>query len=58
MEKTFDEIKKEFANFMDNAAAAVGGNKAAGARSRKASLAIERMMKEWRKVSVKEAESK
>ena len=30
------------------------GNKEAGLRSRKASLEIDKLMKEWRKVSVKE----
>lgn len=31
---------------------AVEGNKSAGQRSRKQSLALEKMFKEWRKVSV------
>jgi hypothetical protein BACCOPRO_02024 len=34
---------------------AENGNKAAGARARKASLSIERMMKEFRKLSLEES---
>ncbi len=41
------------AEFQKNAAAqAANGNKAAGARARKESLEIEKLMKEFRKVSI------
>ena len=53
MKELVDQIKAEYAAFVQNADAQVEkGNKAAGARARKASLAIEKMMKEFRKVSI------
>jgi len=39
----------------DAAAQAESGNKAAGARARKASLEIEKLMKEFRKASLEES---
>jgi len=39
---------------IDADARADRGNKAAGARSRKTSLELEKLLKEWRKISVKE----
>ena len=58
-----DEFKKLvanlnnlFAEFQKDAAAQVeNGNKAAGARARKASLAIEKALKDFRKVSIEAA---
>ena len=40
---------------VDAAAQAEKGNKAAGARARKSSLALEKMMKEFRKASIEAA---
>jgi len=46
-------LNQLFADFQKDAAAQVeNGNKAAGARARKASLAIEKALKEFRKVSI------
>lgn len=47
------QIKGEIANFFYEADKAVEGNKAAGVRSRKASSELEKLLKEWRKISVK-----
>lgn len=56
MKKLVDQIKAEIAEFEVNAEAqVVKGNKAAGARARKAALALMRDLKEFRKVSVEEA---
>ena len=46
IQEAFETFAKDAALQSDN------GNKAAGARARKASLAIEKMMKEFRKVSI------
>lgn len=47
------KIADEYEAFAKNAALqAENGNKAAGARARKASLAIEKLMKEFRKISL------
>ena len=49
------KIKSEFEVFSTEADAQVEkGNKAAGTRARKSSLELEKMMKEFRKVSVEE----
>ena len=46
-------LNQLFADFQKDAVAQVeNGNKAAGARARKASLAIEKALKEFRKVSI------
>lgn len=45
----FEEFKKDSALQLEN------GNKAAGTRARKASLSIEKALKEFRKVSIDEA---
>ena len=51
-----DKIAAECAEFAKNAdAQVVKGNKAAGARARKAALALMRDLKEFRKVSVEAA---
>ena len=56
MKKLVAKIKEEIAVFEVNAEAqVVKGNKAAGARARKAALALMKDLKEFRKVSVVEA---
>ncbi len=56
MEKLVAQIKKELDDFVVNADAQVlKGNKAAGARARKAALDLMKDLKEFRKVSVAEA---
>ena len=53
MKELVNAIVAEYEVFAKNAEAQVEkGNKAAGARARKASLAIEKMMTEFRKVSI------
>lgn len=53
MKELVDQINAECAVFAENAAAQVEkGNKAAGARARKAALNVMKLMKEFRKVSV------
>ena len=53
MEKLVSKIKAEFDAFATDANLQVEkGNKAAGTRARKASLDLERLMKEFRKVSI------
>ena len=49
------KIKAEFEAFCTDADAQVEkGNKAAGTRARKSSLELEKMLKEFRKVSIEE----
>ena len=56
MKALVDQIKAEYAVFEKNAEAQVEkGNKAAGARARKAALNLMKAMKEFRKVSVESA---
>lgn len=56
MKELVEKINCEFADFAKNAEAqVVKGNKAAGARARKAALALMKDLKEFRKVSVEEA---
>lgn len=45
-------INDKAAEFKNNAALNLNGNKAAGARARKNSLELEKMLKEYRKLSV------
>lgn len=53
MKELVEQINALYASFRNDAAAqAEKGNKAAGARARKASLQIEKLLKEFRKVSV------
>lgn len=53
MKELVNAIVAEYEVFAKNAEAQVEkGNKAAGARARKASLAIEKMMKDFRKASI------
>ena len=54
MEELLMAIKRKMEDFKFEADKAVTkGNQEAGLRSRKASLEIDKLMKEWRKVSVK-----
>ena len=56
MENLVAKIKEELNVFVENADAQVEkGNKAAGARARKAALELMKDLKEFRKVSVEEA---
>ena len=56
MKKLVDSINANIAAWQVNAEAqVVKGNKAAGARARKAALEIIKELKEFRKVSVEEA---
>lgn len=56
MKKLVENINAEIAEFQANAEAqVVKGNKAAGARARKAALALMKDLKEFRKVSVADA---
>ncbi len=53
MKKLTENLNQLFADFAKDAALQVeSGNKAAGTRARKTSLAIEKALKEFRKVSV------
>ena len=56
MKNLVDNLDRLFADFKKDADAQVGkGNKAAGTRARKTSLAIEKALKEFRKVSIEAA---
>lgn len=56
MKEIIDEIKAQYEAFIKDAEAQLNsGNKAAGTRARKASLAIEKATKEFRKASLEEA---
>ena len=58
MEQLVAKINAEIAEFKTNAdAQVVKGNKAAGARARKAALELMKDLKEFRKVSVEEAKN-
>jgi hypothetical protein len=53
MNELLEKANELFAEFTKNAASqAENGNKAAGARARKESLEIEKLMKEFRKISL------
>ena len=55
MNELVAKIKAEFELFANEADAQVEkGNKAAGTRARKSSLELEKMLKEFRKVSIDE----
>ena len=53
MKELVEKINAAWAVFAENADKQLAGNKAAGARARKASLEIEKALKEFRKVSIK-----
>ena len=56
MEELLSKIEAVVANCTENATAQVqNGNKAAGTRARKASLELEKLMKEFRKASLEAA---
>ncbi len=56
MENLVAKIKEEFKVFTENADTQVEkGNKAAGARARKAALELMKDLKEFRKISVEES---
>ena len=56
MENLVKEIEGVYGAFLTDASAQLAkGNKAAGTRARKASLELEKMLKEFRKASLTEA---
>lgn len=56
MKELLASINESLATFTENAEAQVEkGNKAAGGRARKASLELEKLLKQFRKVSVEES---
>ena len=56
MEAIVNKIKAEFEAFVKDAGLQMEkGNKAAGTRARKSSLDLEKMLKEFRKVSLEES---
>ena len=56
MKELLEFLDKEIASFTTDAKAQFQkGNKAAGTRARKASLEVEKLMKQFRKVSLDEA---
>ena len=52
MKELVEKLNAAWAVYAENADKQLAGNKAAGARARKASLEIEKALKEFRKVSV------
>ncbi len=55
MKKLVEDIQTTFESFQTEANAQLDGNKAAGTRARKSSLELEKLLKEFRKVSVAES---
>ncbi|OJV54233.1 MAG: histone H1 [Bacteroidetes bacterium 43-16] len=56
MEELLKQISEEFDAFKEDAELQVGkGNKAAGTRARKSTLALEKLLKLYRKVSLEES---
>lgn len=56
MKELIEKINTEFGTFNTDAEQQLeNGNKAAGIRARKASLALEKLLKEFRKTSVAES---
>lgn len=56
MKQLVDNLNQLFADFAKDAASQVeNGNKAAGTRARKTSLAIEKALKEFRKTSIEQS---
>ncbi len=56
MKDLIENIQNEFNAFEKDSTAQLGsGNKAAGTRARKSSLALEKLLKKFRKVSIAEA---
>ena len=52
MKELVEKINAAYAVFAENADKQLAGNKSAGARARKSSLELEKLLKEFRKVSV------
>lgn len=52
LEKLHAEINQEIEQFQIDSKKALNGNKSAGARSRKSSMALSKMFKDYRKLSV------
>ncbi len=52
MKELVEKINATWAVFAENADKNLSGNKAAGTRARKSSLELEKLLKEFRKVSV------
>ena len=52
LKKIVEELKSNYEAFAKDADACVNGNKAAGARARKVSLELEKLTKQFRKVSI------
>lgn len=52
MKELVEKINAAYAVLAENADKQLAGNKAAGARARKSSLELEKLLKEFRKVSV------
>ena len=52
MKELVEKLNAAWAVFVENADKNLQGNKAAGTRARKASLELEKALKEFRKVSV------
>lgn len=56
MENLVNKIKETYATFSTDASLQIEkSNKAAGARARKASLELEKLLKEFRKVSLEQS---
>lgn len=56
MKKLVENIQTTFESFQNEATAQLeSGNKSAGTRARKSSLELEKLLKEFRKVSVAES---
>ena len=56
MENSFAQISELFAQFSENAKLQIEkGNKAAGMRARKASLELEKLLKQFRKESLEDS---
>jgi hypothetical protein len=57
MDKTFCELKNKWAEFEHFAQKRVNGNKSAGVNSRKISLEMAKLFKQWRQESVQEVKN-
>lgn len=56
MKELLEKVNESFAAFIEDANLQIEkNNKAAGTRARKSSLEIEKMMKEFRKISLEES---
>ncbi|MCQ2199088.1 MAG: histone H1 [Paludibacteraceae bacterium] len=55
MKEIVEKIAEAYASFTKDASSNIEGNKAAGTRARKASLELEKLMKEFRKASLEES---